>query len=52
MHFHNKEKDKNNNRVTAAITIFTLGIIFASTANAVIATTSNWIRIVTSTDLG
>lgn len=41
MHFPNKEKDKNNNRVTAAITIFTLGIIFASTANAVIAITSN-----------
>ena len=41
MHFPNKEKDKNNNRVTAAITIFTLGIIYASTANAVIATTSN-----------
>ena len=39
MHFPNKEKDKNNNRVTAAITIFTLGIIFASTANAVIAIT-------------
>ncbi|HZA69389.1 MAG TPA: hypothetical protein VE548_06790 [Nitrososphaeraceae archaeon] len=41
MHFHNKETDKNNNRVTAAITIFTVGIIFASTANVVIATTSN-----------
>ena len=41
MHFHNKETDKNNNIVTAAITIFTVGIIFASTANVVIATTSN-----------
>jgi hypothetical protein len=39
MHFHNKEKNKNNNRVTTAITIFTLGIIFASTASPVVATT-------------
>src|SRR5215217_2724132 len=41
MHFHNKEKNKNNNRLTAAITIFTLGIIFASTSSPVIATTGN-----------
>ena len=39
--FHNKEKDKNNNRVTAAITIFTLGIILASAASPVVATTGN-----------
>jgi hypothetical protein len=41
MHFHNKEKDKYNNKVTAAITIFTLGIIFASAASPVVATTGN-----------
>jgi hypothetical protein len=38
MHFHNKEKDKNNIMMKAAITIFTLGIIFASTSSPVIAT--------------
>jgi len=41
MHFQNKEKDKNNKWTPMVITIFTLGIIFASVASPVIATTSN-----------
>jgi hypothetical protein len=41
IHFQNKEKDKNNTRTPMAITIFTLGIIFASIGSPVIATTSN-----------
>jgi hypothetical protein len=40
MSFRNKEKDKNN-IMMAAITIFTLGIIFASTSSPVIATTGD-----------
>ena len=41
MHFQNKDKDKNNTRTPMEITIFTLGIIFASIGCPVIATTSN-----------
>ena len=41
MHFHNKEKKKINIRITSAITIFILGIIFASAASPVVATTGN-----------
>lgn len=40
MSFRNKEKDKKNIMMKAVITIFTLGIIFASTS-PVIATTGN-----------
>ncbi len=41
MSFRNKEKDKNNIMMKAAITIFTLGIIFASTSSPVMATTGD-----------
>jgi hypothetical protein len=41
MHFHNREKDKYNTKVTAAITIFTVGIIFEPIASLIIATTGN-----------
>jgi hypothetical protein len=44
MSFRNKEKDKNN-IMMAAITIFTLGIIFASTSSPVIATTGDTTRL-------
>jgi hypothetical protein len=40
MSFHKKEKDKKN-IMMAAITIFALGIIFASTSSPVVATTGN-----------
>jgi hypothetical protein len=41
MSFRSKEKDKNNIMIKAAITIFTLGIVFASTSSPVIATTGD-----------
>ena len=41
MHFHNKEKDKNNTVMMVAITIFALGIIFASTSSPVMAITGD-----------
>jgi hypothetical protein len=41
MSFRNKEEDKKNIMMKAAITIFTLGIIFASTSSPVIVTAGN-----------
>jgi hypothetical protein len=41
MSFRNKEKDKNNIMMKAAITIFTLGIIFTSTSSPVMAITGD-----------